>query len=94
MTRSRDCDRGENCSGRRDETVDCNLPQCSLCPSGWKEFKGECYQFVEYTLTWSAAEQHCRRMKANWQTDMLTCTMFISIRDTSPLFTLGRRTPS
>ncbi|XP_048645518.1 synaptotagmin-17 isoform X2 [Marmota marmota marmota] len=35
------------------------LPQTSLCPLFWMEFKGHCYRFFPLNKTWAEADLHC-----------------------------------
>uniref|UniRef100_A0A4X1VKW0 Synaptotagmin 17 n=1 Tax=Sus scrofa TaxID=9823 RepID=A0A4X1VKW0_PIG len=35
------------------------LPQASLCPLFWMEFKGHCYRFFPLNKTWAEADFYC-----------------------------------
>ncbi|XP_075421032.1 C-type lectin domain family 19 member A [Tenrec ecaudatus] len=35
------------------------LPQVSLCPLFWMEFKGHCFRFFPLNKTWGEADLHC-----------------------------------
>jgi len=39
----------------------CQKETAFFCPDGWKKFNQNCYNFVEKTLSWKNAENHCKQ---------------------------------
>jgi len=39
----------------------CQKETAFFCPDGWKKFYQNCYNFVEKTLNWQDAENHCKQ---------------------------------
>ncbi|XP_054601558.2 galactose-specific lectin nattectin-like [Nothobranchius furzeri] len=38
---------------------------CPICPRGWTDYNGYCYQFVNQELAWADAEIFCNKHKAH-----------------------------
>ena len=57
------------------------MPSQSVCPSGWKEFRGNCYGFVPGFQSWQEANKFCADRKVFLYYVALTIVGLLNIQN-------------